>query len=81
MIEIRDLFTEKNDMSIVIYGPQGCGKTTNKDALAAHFGTRHVIDEWVPCDQLPADTLALTNVPGVEGAIYFMDALRMLTAA
>ena len=68
-------------MSIVVYGPQGCGKTTAKDALAEHFGMRHVIDDWVPGSPLPPDALALTNITGVKGAIDFKDALEMLTAA
>lgn len=58
-------------MSIVVYGPQGCGKTRNKAALAAHFGLSNIIDDWSPGDTLPEDTLALTNTPGVEGAIAF----------
>lgn len=68
-------------MSIVVYGSPVCGKTTNKDALAAHFGMRIVIDDWTPGEPLPADALALTNAPGVKGAIDFQDALGMLTAA
>ena len=68
-------------MSIVVYGPQKCGKTTNKDALAVHFGMRHVIDDWMPGDELPAYALALTKASGVKGAIDFKDALGMLTAA
>lgn len=65
-------------MSTVIYGPQGCGKTTHKAALAAHFGLSHVIDDWNPTDPLPENTLALTNVPGVEGAIAFSDVVRVV---
>lgn len=68
-------------MSTVIYGPQGCGKTTHKAALAAHFGMAHVVDGWAPGDTLPADALALTNVQGAHGAIDFNDAMAQLTAA
>ena len=67
-------------MSKVIYGPQGCGKTTHKAALAAHFGLSHVMDDWNPTDPLPENTLALTNVPGVEGAIEFSDVAALLAA-
>lgn len=71
---------EDEDMSIVIYGPQGCGKSRNKAALAAHFGMGQVIDDWNPGGPLPENTLALTNVPGVEGAIDFLDIVTLLTA-
>lgn len=30
--------------SVVVYGPQGCGKTRNADALRQHFGLEHVRD-------------------------------------
>ena len=67
-------------MSIVVYGPQGCGKTRNKTALQAHFGMGQVIDDWKPGDPLPENTLALTNVPGVAGAIEYSDVVGLLTA-
>ena len=67
-------------MSTVIYGPQGCGKTRNKAALAAHFGPGQVIDDLMPGDPLPEDALALTNFPEVEGAIEFSDVVSLLTA-
>ena len=31
---------------VVIYGPQGCGKTRNAQALAAHFGCSRIVDDW-----------------------------------
>lgn len=34
-------------MSIVIYGPQGCGKTRNAEALLKHYGS--------VCDQVSDD--------------------------
>lgn len=34
--------------SVVVFGPQGCGKTRNAEALAAHFGLRFVVDDWDP---------------------------------
>lgn len=46
---------------VVIYGPQGCGKTRHADALQARYGCANVIDEWDGRAALPADALALTN--------------------
>lgn len=31
---------------IFIIGPTGCGKSTNAQKLAEHFGCKHVIDDW-----------------------------------
>lgn len=31
--------------SIVVYGPQGCGKTTAAQALATHFGLHTIVDD------------------------------------
>ena len=30
--------------SVIVYGPQGCGKTRNADALVKHFGVRESVD-------------------------------------
>lgn len=30
--------------SVLIYGPQGCGKTNNSARLAKHFGLSRVVD-------------------------------------
>jgi hypothetical protein len=65
-------------MSLVIYGPQGCGKTRNALRLAAHFGLSHIIDEWQPGDLLPPDTLALTSAESVPGGIAFPAAMAEL---
>jgi Holliday junction resolvasome RuvABC ATP-dependent DNA helicase subunit len=58
---------------VVIYGPQGCGKTTHAAALARHYGKDRIVDDWVPGRPAPADTLALTNACHI-GAIHFLDA-------
>lgn len=59
---------------IVIYGPQGCGKTRHAYALANHFGLAFIDDDWMPGDPIQADTLALTNEQ-THGAIAFVDAI------
>lgn len=33
------------NQSVIIYGPQGCGKTVNAQRLMRHFGLREVVDE------------------------------------
>lgn len=48
--------------SIIIHGPQGCGKTTHAEALRQHYGMTKVLDDWDGHDRLPMrDTLVLTN--------------------
>lgn len=32
-------------MSIIVYGPQGCGKTKHAEALRVHFNCAQIIDE------------------------------------
>ncbi len=76
-------------MSVIIYGPQGCGKTSNAEALAKHFGLNHIIDDgedehgnsWHPGDPVPDDALVLTNAPGIDGAISFDEALAAMQTA
>lgn len=66
-------------MPLIIYGPQGCGKTRNAQRLAAHFGLKNILDGW-DGGPIPADTLVLTNQPGVVGAIDFGRAMAELSA-
>lgn len=69
-------------MSVIIYGPQGCGKTRNAEALMKRFGLHHLIDgedddgnTWLPGYPVPADTLILTNEP-VPGAVDFYSVIE-----
>jgi cytidylate kinase len=39
-------------MSAIIYGPQGCGKTTNAEKLAKHLGLSNILDEFRPGQEL-----------------------------
>lgn len=32
-------------MSIIIYGPPGCGKTRNAERLRRHFGMHEIVDD------------------------------------
>ncbi len=57
-------------MSIIVYGPQGCGKTRHAEELRAHFGLTRVVDDYV-LGPLPDDALVLTNIPNRPGALHF----------
>ena len=55
--------------TIVVYGRQGCGKTTHSQALARHFGTSQILDGWTGATRLPTwDTLVLTD--NTESALF-----------
>lgn len=72
-------------MSAIIYGPQGCGKTSNAVAvavalaLACYLGLTRIIDNgkdedgvaWEPNDRIMNNTLVLTNIAGIDGALDF----------
>lgn len=48
--------------SVVVHGPQACGKTRNAEALRKHYGLTSILDDWNPHERLPLrDTLVLTN--------------------
>lgn len=48
--------------SIVIHGPQGCGKTVNGQRLARHFGLKRVVDlDELGGERIPPGSLVLTN--------------------
>ena len=46
---------------ILVYGPQGCGKTTHAAAVAKLLGKKRIIDPWSPGDPLPPNAVAFTN--------------------
>jgi hypothetical protein len=60
---------------VVIYGPQGCGKSKHAAVLAQHYGKDRIVDDWMPGGPVPADTIVLTNIPH-SSAIDFVDAAR-----
>ena len=57
-------------MSVIVYGPAGCGKTHNAKRLMKHFGMSRVIDEWKPGDEIPDNCLMLTEQP-CKGGVSF----------
>ena len=44
---------------LVVYGPQGCGKTTNARAIADYFRCTSIVDNWDGRSRLPDGALAL----------------------
>lgn len=62
---------------IVVYGPQGCGKTTNSERLKAHFNADTVIDgEYsAKAPETGRRTLILCNhsIPSAIGALGLDD--------
>ncbi len=49
---------------LVIYGPQGCGKTRMAHAIAARLGAGVVVEGWDGFSPLPANAIATTNRTG-----------------
>ena len=73
-----------SNRSVVVYGPQGCGKTTHAAALAAHVGLTTIHDEGDidPRRLRPYGTLYLTNerpreAQAARGSYAFDDAMRL----
>lgn len=57
--------------TVIVYGPMMCGKTRNRQALAAHFGVEKIVDDWDPSrSRLVDGALHLTQrehrEPGAE---------------
>ncbi len=51
-------------LSVIVYGPQACGKTRNAERLRKGFGMDRVIDDWHVGDTVPQrGALVLTNDP------------------
>lgn len=75
-----------NTPSVVIYGPQDCGKTMHAKALREHFGLDQVVDEWDGQSRFPRmGALVLTHnpnphiKPGVR-TLHFGAAMREMNS-
>lgn len=56
-----------NGKSWLVYGPEGCGKTTNAQAIADALGLTEIVDDWQPGDPAPiTKALVLTNHLGLD---------------
>lgn len=66
-------FHPRPTRAVVVYGPQGSGKTRHAEALRAQFQKAQIIDDWYvgsvlypTMDTLPADALVLTSDTQME---------------
>lgn len=58
-----------DDQGIVIFGPQGCGKSRNAEALRLHFGKARIVEaECDPAFVVPDDAIVLSSLPIEESA-------------
>lgn len=48
---------------VVLYGPQGAGKTDHARNLMEYWDCGRVIDPWNGRSRLPPNVVAVTNVP------------------
>lgn len=62
--------------TVVITGPQGCGKSKHGTAIARHYGKTAVVDEWIIGMPIPANAIALTSETRLVNAIPFKNAMR-----
>lgn len=70
--------------SVIVFGPQGCGKGLAAQQIARAFGLGDVIDEWHPGAEVPElGTLILANEDpqGDAGAATVMRFEEALKAA
>lgn len=72
--------------TVIVYGPQACGKTRNSEALKRHFGCDRIVDDWNGRDALRDGDLALTNAfierkPNGARLVSFDDAMRQMRSA
>lgn len=56
-----------NGKSWLVYGPEGCGKTRDAQAIADALGLTEIVDDWQPGDPVPVTkALVLTNHLGPD---------------
>lgn len=65
-----------NGKSWLVYGPEGCGKTKNAQAIADALGLTEIVDDWQPGDLAPiTKALVLTNDLGPDFPHFYRRAL------
>lgn len=54
--------TANAQLSWILYGPQGSGKSRHADRIARSLGLRHILEDWRPGQRVPlTDTLVITH--------------------
>lgn len=61
--------------TVIITGPQGCGKSSYGVALARHYGKSRVVDDWTLGTPIPDEAIALTHETRLINAIRFKNAM------
>jgi len=65
-----------NGKSWLVYGPEGCGKTRDSQAIADALGLTEIVDDWQPGDPAPiTKALVLTNHLGPDFPPFYRRAL------
>lgn len=68
--------------AVIIYGPQGCGKTRFASMLAAHYGKSTIVDDWSFGKPLPEDAMGLCDCdPNFPRAIPFDVAMQAMNSS
>jgi replication-associated recombination protein RarA len=63
--------------SVLVYGPQRCGKTTNAEAMRKAYGLDVIVDDWTWRDPLPDfGALILTSD---ESVFHTIQRIRVVT--
>lgn len=65
--------------SIIIVGPQGCGKTLHSKALMQLFGVQRLADPWRPSQGMVPDCLHLTQVAPRDDLPYVDERIECYT--
>ena len=74
-----------NTRSVIVYGPQACGKTRNARAIADALGLKDIRDNWFHGTPIPRfDALVLTSdeppfsIPKTVTALSFTEAMQLV---
>lgn len=63
LYQAKRLPSARGHKSVLVFGPQGSGKTTHAEALRKHFDLAAVLEDWVPGDPWPmTDHLVLSHM-------------------
>lgn len=74
-----------NGKSWLVYGPEGCGKTTNAQAIADALGLTEIVDGWLPGDPVPPRKALLLSTeapdfPTHKRVLTFDQAMSLVAA-
>jgi len=69
---------DRGSRGVLIYGPQGCGKSIMAPLIAMHLGLDTVVEFWPLNKPVPAGVLAMTSDRQMlnQGAIDYFEVLQ-----